>query len=388
MKWLVVILTFFCSVHAEALERVRVRIYSDASVAQVQIRVKSGFYAWVAYSADESVIDTIAFANAKAGRSYTVLPKSNSLILNRGALSLGEYAHIRCVPLGEDSSWVQIDGPGRARLYNGILEFRDVGRKLTVINDVRIDDYLGGVVESEAGHFRTPEFFKAQAVIARTWLLANINKHLDEGYNVKDDVSSQAYYSMAYYTNSDMIRSAVRATGDTILVDANGKPILGVFHANSGGQTANSQDAWSGRISYLQSVPDTFSLEGEKAFWEATINKEEFIAYVAQKLGVSASDANFRVALLEYHPAEREGVFTYSGKSLKWKDVRSRFRLRSAWFSITENGSTVLLKGRGFGHGVGMSQEGANAMATHGYTWKQILSHYYPTTRMVRLGDL
>ncbi len=368
-------------------EEVRVRIFSDKTVSSTQIRVTKGRFAWVAYSANQEVIDTISVAYDTRKALHDVRPSSSDLALNREALSLGRYSILRLVPLS-DTAWFIIKGVGRERTYGGALEIHRKGGQLLLINEVDMIQYIGGVVESEVGHFTELEFFKAQAIIARTWFFANQNKHIEEGYNVKDDVSSQAYYSRAYLQNSATILQAVNETGDTILVDNAGKPILGVFHANSGGQTANAFDAWSADISYLRSHPDTFSVAGEKAFWQVTLNKEEFVFYVAQKLGLPASDPNLRVALLEYQPTSREGSFEYRGRKVKWRDVRRHFGLRSAWFSVFENGDEVLLKGRGFGHGVGMSQEGANRMAQLNFDWQSILQHYFPGTRALRFGDL
>lgn len=382
MKHLGFILGFCFSVACFAADHVNVRLFSDRNLSNVQLTAVGGHYAWIAYSKDESVIDTVAIASPRLKREYDLRVLNGELVLTREARPLGKYAHLRCVPLF-DTSYFQIDGAGRIRDYEGEVWFRVDGGHIIAINHISITNYLAGVVQSEGGHFREIEYFKAQAALAHTWLLANWEKHSSEGYNVKDDVTSQVYFGRADNVNSALIREAVVQVGDTVLIDGQGKPILGVFHANSGGQTANSQDAWSGHIDYLQSIEDPYSMRGSAAFWEKSINKEEFLRYIAGRMGVSATDANFRVAVLEYQPSEREGRFEYNGRSLKWRDVRTHFGLRSAWFSIAENGSNVLLKGRGFGHGVGLSQEGANVMAQEGFDWKEILNHYFRGIQLV-----
>lgn len=387
MRWTYAIFAFLLAFTVSATDNVDVRVFSNQSFTQAQWRTASGYYAWVAYTSDQQVIDTVAISTPRLKRLMDVRLTNGELALNRETRPLGKYAHLRVVPLS-DSAHFQVTAAGRTRSYEGELWFKVSGRELQLINHIPIPQYLAGVVQSEAGHFREIEFFKAQAVLAHTWLLANLNKHSNEGYNVKDDVTSQAYYGRADNINAPLIREAVNAVGDSVVVGPDGEVILGVFHANSGGQTANSQDAWSRPISYLQSISDTFSMRGSQAFWEVQVPKEEFVSYVASQLGVSASDANFRVALLDYQPREREGVFEYNGRRLKWKDVRNRFRLRSAWFSVTDMGQTVLLKGRGFGHGVGMSQEGANIMAQDGYEWKSILRHYFPGIDLVSSSTL
>lgn len=370
-----------------AAEHVDVRLFSDRGFAEVEWKAEGGHYAWIAYSEDEKAIDTVALSTPRLKRSMNIRLVQGELALNRETRPLGRYHHLRAVPLF-DSAYFKITASGRSRRYEGEVWFRVVGSEIYVINHISIPQYLAGVVQSEAGHFRELEFFKAQAALAHSWLLANLQKHKSEGYNVKDDVTSQAYFGRADNVNSNLIRQAVREVGDSVIVDQGGEIILGVFHANSGGQTANSQDAWSGRISYLQSISDPYSLRGEQAFWEKQVKKTDFVAFIAGRLGVSSSDANFRLALLDYQPSEREGVFEYNGKTLKWKEVRTRFGLRSAWFTIADMGENVLLKGRGFGHGVGLSQEGANIMAQDGFAWKDIILHYFPGVRLVSSATL
>lgn len=382
MKRALLISLVLASAWGFASDTVRVRLFSDKNLSTAQIRVTQGHYVWVALSADGSLIDTVSDAHQQRGWLHDIRPAGGELALNRKGLSLGRYRTLRMIP-ATDSAWFLIKGVGRERVYEGTLEIRELDGRLILINEVDIPAYIAGVVESEGGHSTEYEYFRAQAVLARTWLMANWNKHIDEGYNVKDDVTSQAYFSMAYLQNSDRIRKAVASIADTVLADDRGEYVLGVFHSNSGGQTANSEDAWSRPIEYLRSVVDSFSLEGSKAHWRVEIDKETFVRYVASRLGVASTDANFRLALLEYDSPVREGYFEYVGKKLKWRDVRAHFGLRSAWFSVRENGNKVILTGKGFGHGVGMSQEGAMVMASRGYDYRQILQFYFRGTRLL-----
>lgn len=386
MRPLLVILIALTSIlgFAQNADSIRVRLYSDKEVTGLKIRVANGHYAWVATTQQEDVFDTISDASSQRAWLHDIQPHNEELVINRVGRPLGRYSRLRLVPLTDSASFLMA-GPGNERLYQGGLDIQYLNGKLLVIGVVSMDSYLAGVVESEGGHATEYEYFRAQAVLARTWLIANYNKHSSEGYNVKDDVSSQAYYSMAYLQNSAQIVRAVRETKDTILVDSKGKPVLGVFHSNSGGRTANSEDAWSGTIPYLRSVPDTFSIEGSKATWRVEINKEDFVNYVARKMGISPANANFRVALLEYKNPTREGTFSFQSKQMKWRDVRTHFRLRSTWFNVEEAGDKVILHGRGFGHGVGMSQEGAMIMARYGYDYREILQFYFKGTSFLRL---
>jgi stage II sporulation protein D len=298
----------------------------------------------------------------------------------------GAYTELMLIP-GNDSASFVIKGKGRERMYSGALIFKPNGREIYLINRVELEQYVAGVVESEGGHVNHYEYFKAQAVLARTWVLRNMKKHLKEGYNVKDDVTSQAYYSKAYLQHSQEIVRAVRETADTILVDEEGNVVFGAFHANSGGETVNSEDVWQGSISYLRAAVDTFSLAGEKAYWEKRLNKDKFIGFFARKLRQDAGDSAFRAAVLAISQEQRMPFFEYQGKRIKMRWVRENFGLRSTFFTVVDDGETVLLKGRGFGHGIGMSQEGAMRMAELGFDYKQILAHYFKGVQFATIPE-
>ena len=365
---------------------VDVRLFSTAAITQTWISTYNADHYLIALNQNFEIIDTVADLVEKAGTNRLVVTLSNKRVqVKQGESNYGEFAGLLVVAKTSKGHFL-IKGKGRERIYSGSLILRPRTADMLVVNRVPLEDYVAGVVESEGGHHAQFEYFKAQAVLARTWVLKNMNKHLDEGYNVKDDVTSQAYYSKAYLQFSDNILRAVKETRDTILVDQAGNPIFGAFHSNSGGQTANSEDAWSGKISYLRSVEDSFSLKMEKAYWEKTISKTSFVSYFATKLEQSATDAEFVKAILSFKQPTRQAYFTYKGKSLKLRYVRQKFDLRSTFFSVYDQGDNVLLKGRGFGHGVGMSQEGAMRMAELGYCYKDILKFYFKNVQFSNIN--
>jgi stage II sporulation protein D len=111
------------------------------------------------------------------------------------------------------------------------------------------------------------------------------------------------------------------------------------------------------------------------------LEKESFVRFFASKMGQNPTDAVFRQAVLGIvQTDERRAVFQFGGKSLKLREVREKFGLRSTYFTVEDAGAEVVLRGRGFGHGVGLSQEGAFRMARLGYSVEEILRHYYPGT--------
>ena len=115
---------------------------------------------------------------------------------------------------------------------------------------------------------------------------------------------------------------------------------------------------------------------------EKKISKADFVAYFARALGVSASDKGLQKAVLNINMKQREPWFEYNGKQVKMRNVRTQFRLRSSFFSVSDLGEYILLKGKGFGHGVGLSQQGAMEMAREGKSFEEILLFYFKGTHL------
>ncbi len=159
-------------------------------------------------------------------------------------------------------------------------------------------------------------------------------------------------------------------------MDLDCDPVLSVFHANSGGFTVNSEDVWLKPVPQLRSRLDTFSIGVGSYTWEKRIDKDRFFNYFASMFGVK-NDAELQKALLNFEQSDRQKYFSYKGKNLKLTKVRHDFRLRSTYFQVELDGTEVVLKGKGFGHGVGLSQDGAIEMSHRGFNYKSILHHYY-----------
>lgn len=387
MRWLVltVCISIVTAVSGVTLD---VRIFSNKELTSSWVSVQHCTYYLVALNQNATIIDTVADIVPDKSRGTLHISVVQSRVkATYGVDDYGDFSALALIKSQNDGTFL-IKGSGPERIYSGDLLFKSVSNRLLVVNRVPLEEYVAGVVESEGGHVSAYEYFKAQAVLARTWVLRNMDKHKQEGYNVKDDVTSQAYYSKAYLQNSVLIQKAVNQTKDTILLDNNGEVVFGAFHANSGGETVNSEDVWSGKIDYLRATPDTFSLKMDKAQWQKEINKSVFVAYFAKEMNISANDTAFVKAVCSFKQPTRMAYFTYGGKQLKLRWVREHFRLRSTYFSVYDQGNVLLLKGYGFGHGVGLSQEGAMRMAELGYTYKEILNHYFSQIQFGVVNDV
>jgi len=274
------------------------------------------------------------------------------------------------------------------RTYNDNLKVSVYLNKLKLINNVYIEHYIGGVVEAESGSRETYEYYKVQAIIARTYVLSNLSKYAKFGFNVCDRVNSQVYKGMSTH-NPDIIK-ATNATRGLVLVDSDINLIQAVFHSNSGGQTANSEDAWSKEVDYLRSISDTFSLDQPHYNWKTFLEKEKWLSYLEKKYSYPVKDSVFLEYVLDYCPTERDRCLSPLAPNTLLKTIRIDWGFRSTFFSISEGeeGKYVYFEGRGFGHGVGLSQEGAMRMAELGIPYNKILKYYYKDTHLIHLSAL
>ena len=367
---------------------VAVRQFSSSTPARLQVRPLSGDFSLLVKRGDFANWDTVERALGWVKSSYFV-ERSGSLInvgrTGEPPLASGVSA-VSWVPLpssGVANSSYGLRSSGSERRMHGTLVVRTRSSGLLPVAYVPVDDYVSGVVEAEGGTLFHPTYYRAQAIIARTWLLRNQRKHAAEGYMVSDGVGSQVFHGLPKGAHASDIVWAAHSTRDSILVDGFGRAIEAVFHANSGGYTSRSEEVWSKAIPYLIAQPDTFSLRCPQTYWTRRLDKEAFVRFFAQKMGQNSTDAAFRQAVLSIaQGSQRSALFVYGGKTLKLREVREKFGLRSTYFTVEDAGSEVVLRGKGFGHGVGLSQEGAYRMARLGYRTADILAHYYPGTRL------
>ncbi|HON17743.1 MAG TPA: SpoIID/LytB domain-containing protein [Salinivirgaceae bacterium] len=264
-----------------------------------------------------------------------------------------------------------------ARNYFG--DFRllvDTAMRLTLINVVPIHEYIVGVVEAESGVKAHPEFYKAQAIICRTYLLNHLQRHKDEGFSVCDEVHCQVY--KGYGIQHEPILKAVQETNGYVIVDQQGMLITAAFHANSGGETVNSENVWSTYLPYLRGKQDPYYDKLSHSSWEKRISAEEWKNFL-QTYNIPW-DVNIK---FEYQQPKRERFMIINNQPLLLTEIRSYFGLKSTFFSIIQKDREVIFKGRGYGHGVGMSQESAMKMAQKGMSFAEIINFFYSDVRIV-----
>lgn len=255
---------------------------------------------------------------------------------------------------------------------------------LTLINNIYLDNYIAGVVESEVGKSPPPEYFKLQAIICRTYALNNLDRHTSEGYNLCNQVHCQAYNGKP---KSKTIKEAALLTNNIVIVDSDINLITAAFFSNCGGNTCNSEDVWRLPLPYLRAVSDTFCLKENNAVWKKVIPLQTWNNYLSDKLPCFTEGTNDSV-FYNYTSTQRDFLLGTPNCNLPFRQIREDFKLKSAYFSVSKQEEEVHLTGRGFGHGVGLCQEGAMRMSKMGFSYPFILHHYYSGVHMVDLSFL
>ncbi len=316
--------------------------------------------------------------------------EKDSILLKTFERTIGKFASLKFYSK-ESSGEFKIKSVvplSRVRTYDGNLEVALTPDKaqFLLINKVNLENYIEGVVQSEAGKNISLEYYKLQAILCRTFLLSHLNRHEAEGFQLCDDVHCQAYLNKA--TEANIVKGVLETRG-LVIVDNDLNLITSAFHSNCGGVTCNSQDVWSISTSYLKSVKDTFCIHSFNAVWQRTIPLEDWKAYLQLKHKLPMNDSSAFTGATSF--SQLNGRTTYfMDRNLKipLKIIRADFKLRSTYFSIEQVGDSVRFNGRGYGHGVGLCQEGAMRQALLGYSYKQILNFYYKDVHLVDLSAL
>ncbi len=261
------------------------------------------------------------------------------------------------------------------REYHGEFLVSNDGA-LKIVNLVEMNQYLAGVVECEGGPGHTDNFYMAQAIISRTYALKYKDKHKKDGFQLCDQVHCQAYHHRQMY--SPEINRAVTATNGIVITDDKGKLIEAFFYANCGGQTCDASYVWNSSVPYLVPFRDTFCVRTNQSRWTTKIPKDRWMNFLIDNYDYPAFDSTYLDKMFHFVQDERKAFFHGPELGIPLRDIRQEFKLKSTFFSCYEHEDHVVLEGYGYGHGVGLCQEGAIEMARRGYHFTQILKYYYP----------
>ncbi|MEW9123141.1 MAG: stage II sporulation protein D [Thermotaleaceae bacterium] len=264
------------------------------------------------------------------------------------------------------------------------------------VEEVALEEYIKGVVAGEMPAAFEMEALKAQAVAARSYAIAKINQYQSSGNTghpeaeLCDSVHCQVWYSKEKLREIKSehwmkeywprIEEAVEETRGLIMT-YNGSPVnQPLFHSTSGGRTENSEDVFVSAVPYLRSVESPYEEKAPYLSDKITIEKSAFVSKIKGKYSdcnIQTGNLESALKILENSEGGRILKIQVGNKTLTGREIRDLFGLRSANFKISFRGNSIEFTTVGYGHGVGMSQWGANGMAERGHSFDEILKHYY-----------
>lgn len=256
-------------------------------------------------------------------------------------------------------------------------------------------DYVIGAVCAEMPATFEEEALKAQAVAAHTYAERQRLREKENptpelcGADFSNDTSKyQGYFTenqakQYFGENFEMNYSKITEACDEVLnciITFEDEPIISAFHSMSSGQTESAENAWGAPVEYLVPVDSGYDTSAPKYLEEVRYEKDILKGKLKEAFGEIAFGENFSDWITVAETSDSGTVISavVGNKTVSGSDIRTALALRSACFTVEYEGDEAIFTTKGYGHGVGMSQYGANAMAAEGSTWKEIISHYYP----------
>lgn len=352
------LLWFIFSPAAQAALELRVAIKKDANSLQVGS-------------------STPALVKDGAGRVVGQVAGMNSFLskVEGGNVSINQWKSSRLwlEPSGDGVVWIG------DRWYRGRVLLVPQGKGITAVNYVDLEDYLYSVVGAEAIPSWPKDALKAQAVAARTYALYKRNSGRNQLFDLDTTTATQVYKGLSSeYTTT---HQAVKETMGEVMT-YNNQVILAVFHSSSGGHTENVEDIWVSPLPYLRGVVD-YDQNSPVFSWSKNVSPST-ISRIVGDVG------NIR-AIIPQKTTPQGRVITMqvvgdrASRSVSGSSLREALDLRSTLFRFYLNGNSLEVLGRGFGHGLGLSQWGTQYLAQNGVNYRQILAHYYRNAKLSTL---
>ncbi|MGI6339521.1 MAG: SpoIID/LytB domain-containing protein [Bacteroidales bacterium] len=351
---------------ALAVSQVKVRLFADQHIESAIVTVTGGEYELNSCQEEPILIrenEQVAFA-VYNGRVAVKVRNRKGFACDSVQLT---------GVTGKDFLSLRImNGGSETRYYSGNLKcLFDLGL-IVFINSIDTESYIAGVVRAESGPGRNIEYCKAQAVLARSYLYRNITRHLIDNYNMCDNTHCQVFFGI---TSDPVILKAALETKNLVAVyRRDSSVIVPAFHSNCGGRTSNSRDVWLAELPYLKSKTDPWCTRSRNAKWRKTISAREWVSYL-QRAGCKSDFAD--ISVVNFAQVTRQNNYRVGSFTIPFNQIRKDFNLKSSFFSVVADGDSVILSGRGYGHGVGLCQEGAMAMAAGGLSYEKIIEFYF-----------
>ncbi len=355
----------------------RVQVQSNKMISTVSFTAVGCSY--IVYSGKKKIL------TVKQNESVKIRSVEDFINLSSSRKKYGRFTKLKFAGKNNNASFLLkvTDTASEGISYYDHLQITAKEQSLRFINVIDLEKYVEGTVAAEGGNNAAAEFYKVQSIICRTYALGHLKRHADEGFNLCDQVHCQAYNGI--WMNNRTLNDAVIATKNKIIVDSILEIIIAAYHSNCGGQTAAAEDVWSKPLPYLQSVQDPFCCNGLHAVWEQKISLTDWLDYLKKKNLLSAFTDVAIICDTTFccFPVKRKALFSLANSALAMRTIRDDWKFKSAYFTINQVGDTLIFNGRGYGHGVGLCQEGVMQMAKLGYSFEDIINFYYRNVSIV-----
>jgi len=359
-------------------QSIRIGLFNDRVITSVVIYCSTGKY--------EVESDTGRIGSMEEGDILFARLENDSLVLYDSEKIYGRFEQVKLNYIALSSSLrIRSVNPAlESRTYDDNIILQANDRYISMINQVDFDKYLAGVVETEAGTNAEKEFYKAQSILCRTFAVKHLSRHASDGFSLCDGTHCQAYKGKSLY-NPEILESIEETTG-LVLTDKDNQLITAAYHSNSGGQTQRAADVWLKDEPYLQSVVDPFSLHQPSAKWSDTISFKDWKDYLYKNGMKSVMKIPDEIIYIEQ--MRRKKYFVLDKDTILLTKIREDWGFKSTFFDMFPEGDSILIWGKGYGHGIGLSQEGAMKMAGDGYLYKDILQFYFYDIKLMDYHDL
>jgi stage II sporulation protein D len=364
-------LVFCCFVNAQ---QIRIGLFHNQKIGSVKFTAKNGNY--FIFS------DTILIYKATTNDVVEMKIVQNSIEMNINGNLVNAQSNLSFIAeKNENFLEIKPTKPNlKSRMYENDFLIQLKKGHLEIINEIDLENYLEGVVESEAGPGQKTEYYKLQAIISRTYAVKYWNKHQSSGFNLCDGTHCQAYLHKR--NQSSLIDTAIKYTRQIVLYDSINQLASTFFHANCGGQTSEPDFVWNQKMDGFSSFKDTFCIHTNQANWTKKIPLKDWFSFLEDNYNFPTWDSLSYSLALSFQQIERKAFYISPIYGIPLRDLREAFKLKSTFFNCKKEGEFMELRGKGFGHGVGLCQEGAMGMAKYGYNFEQILSFYYPNRKL------
>jgi stage II sporulation protein D len=370
--FLLILVACFTCLHAcfaRDGDTIRVAILQEAVMARVSI---NGFY-----TIEDAASRAVLFTGKDLSGAVTAYS-------NRVSINNRQYAQNKLLLTIEDPDALQVNG----RRYHGSLAIVRSKGAMTLVNYLDLEEYIKGIAVREVSHYWPADALAAQAIVFRTYALYAMKQNASRDFDVTSDVYSQVYGGTG--AQRYRITDAINDTAGDVLT-YQGAVMPAFYHSTCGGNTERAAALWNLDLAPLQGVECPFCRSSPHYSWKSTIPVAK-AAGLFNKAGVKISqltgierlgtDRSGRVTELTLHMSDGTQIKV---AAKDFRNILGPDTIKSTNFTVSMHGTAIDIEGIGWGHGVGLCQWGAYFMAKAGYSFREILSFYYPGTQIANI---